>query len=100
MVGLIEEPERLKRLAKNFGAALLECLLEDGELIALACVALRFVIPFCLVGLVGYHLMFDPDGVGVASRWTCFRLIPTSGFPDRNPLSSRLTSSPQRRLLI
>ena len=45
MVGLIGEPERPERLAKNFGKALFECLLEALELIPLACVVFLGVAP-------------------------------------------------------
>jgi hypothetical protein len=43
MIGAIGEPEDGKHLAKNFVAALFECLLEAVELIPSACATLLFV---------------------------------------------------------
>jgi hypothetical protein len=76
MIGLIGEPERGERLAKSFGAALLECLLEATELIPLACLTVLCVVPLCFVGVVVYHLMFDPNAVDVASRLDMLSIDP------------------------
>ena len=81
MIGLIGEPERRERLAKSFGKALLECLLEAVELIPLACIALLCVIPLCLFGVAVYHLMFDPNAVAVASRLDLLTIDPEKWFP-------------------
>ena len=67
MIGVIGEPER-EGPVRNFGAALIECLLEAVELIPFACVALLCVAALCLAGTMVYYLMFDPNAVDVASR--------------------------------
>ena len=82
MVGLIGEPEQQpERLAKSFGKALFECLLEAVELIPLACVALLCVAALYLVGGMVYHLMFDPNAVDVAFRLDTLSLDPDKWFP-------------------
>jgi hypothetical protein len=71
MIGLIGEAKRRERLAKRFGEARLECLLEAVELVPFACVVLLCLglCPFvCLAGVAVYHSMFDPNAVEVASR--------------------------------
>ena len=80
MIGLIGEPEQRERLAKSFGAALLECLFEAAELIPLACAVLLCLIPLCLFGAAVYHLMFDPNAVDVASRLDMLSIDPDKWF--------------------
>jgi hypothetical protein len=50
MIGLIGEAKRRERLAKRFGEARLECLLEAVELVPFACVvpSLPGSLPFRL----------------------------------------------------
>jgi len=78
MIGVIgpEEPQSEGRLAKNFRAALLECLLEAQELIPYALVVLIIVFGVYLVGALVYQLAFDPDAVDVASRLDAFSIDP------------------------
>jgi hypothetical protein len=64
------------QVAKNFVAALFECLLEAVELIPLACAALLFVAAIMVVGDVVYQLMFDPNAVDVASRLDMLSIDP------------------------
>jgi len=84
MIGLIGEAERRERIAKSFGKALLECLLEAVELIPFACVALRCLglcLFVCLAGVAVYHLVFDPNAVEVASRLDLLSIDPDKWFP-------------------
>ena len=79
MIGLIGEQERRERLAKSFGKALLEWLLEAVDLIPLACVAflcLGIGLLVCLAGIAVYHMMFDPNAVDVASRLDMLSIDP------------------------
>jgi len=80
MIGVIGEPEHQERLVKTFGEALFEVLLEAGELIPVACVALLFVAALCLVGTIVYYLMFDPNAVDVASRLDALSIDPDKWF--------------------
>jgi hypothetical protein len=84
MIGLIGEPERRERLARSFGAALLECLLEAWDLIPLACLAV-LCLGFCLFvyafGVAVFQLMFDANAVDVASRLDMLSIDPDKWFP-------------------
>ena len=80
MVGVIGEPGLEKR-AKNFGAALFECLFEATELIPLALIALLCIAAVCLVGGIVYHLKFDPNAVDVASRLEALSINPEEWLP-------------------
>jgi hypothetical protein len=81
MIGLIGEPEKERRLVKNFVAALSECLLDAVELIPVACAALLFVAATVVVGDMVYQLMFDPNAVDVASRLDALSINPNKWFP-------------------
>ncbi len=81
MAGLIEESDRRERLAKSFGAALFECLLEAWELIPVVCLALLCLIPVYFVGVVVHDLMFDPNAVDVTSRLEMISIDPDKWFP-------------------
>ena len=84
MIGLIEDSERRERLARSFGRALLECLLEAWDLIPLACAAL-LCLGFCLCvycfGVAVFQLMFDSNAVDVASRLDLLSINPDKWFP-------------------
>jgi hypothetical protein len=84
MTGLTGESERQERLARSFVAALSECVLEEWELIAPACMAL-LCLGFCLFvycfGVAVYQLMFDPNAVDVASRLDMLSIDPHKWFP-------------------
>jgi hypothetical protein len=84
MIGLIGEPGQRERLAKSFGAALLECLLEATDLIPVACavlLCLGFCLFVCAAGVALYHLMFDPNAIDVASRLDLLSIDPDKWFP-------------------
>jgi hypothetical protein len=81
MIRLVRDRERRRQFARNFGATLLNCVLEDGEFIALACFALLLAIPLCMVGIVVYHLAFDPYAAEVASRRDILSINPDKWFP-------------------
>jgi hypothetical protein len=84
MIGLIGEPDRQERLAKSFGKALFECLLEATELIPVACavlLCLGLCLFVCAAGVAVYHLMFDPNAVDVASRLDLLSIDPDKLFP-------------------
>ena len=81
MAGVIGEPERERRLAKNFVAALFECLLEAVELLPLACAALVCVAALCIIGEMVYQLMFDPNAEDVASRLDTLSIDPNKWLP-------------------
>jgi hypothetical protein len=82
MTGVVgsEEPKREGCFAKNFGAALFECLFEADELIPYALMLFIFFFIFglglCLVGSMVYHLMYDPNAVDVASRLDALSIDP------------------------
>ncbi len=74
----------MRRLAKNFVAAMFECLPEAAELIPLACAAVACVVVLaavCVVGDMVYQLMFDPNSVNVESRLDTFSIDPNKWFP-------------------
>ena len=76
MSGVIGSGNPEQRFAKNFGAALLQCLLETGELIPYALIVLTLGFGLYLVAGMVYHLMFDPNAVEVASRLDLFSIDP------------------------
>jgi hypothetical protein len=65
MRGVIGTPEADKSasFAKSFGKALLECRLEDGELIPYAVVLALFGVAAYLVAGCSISLIFDPNAV-------------------------------------
>jgi len=81
MLGGIGESERARRLAKNFVAALFECLPETAELVPLVCAALVFAAGLAIVGDMVYQLMFDPNAVDVASRLDALSIDPSKWCP-------------------
>jgi hypothetical protein len=81
MIGVIGEPERERQLSDNFVEALFECLLEAVELIPLGCAALLFIAALCVVGVMVYQLMFDPNAVDVASRLDTLSINPNKWIP-------------------
>jgi hypothetical protein len=81
MIGLIGKPEQKPRFAEIFGKALFQCLVETEELFLYVLVPLVCVAGLCLVGVVVYQLMFDPDAVDVASRLDTLSIDPGKWFP-------------------
>jgi hypothetical protein len=67
------------QLSDNFVEALFECLLEAVELIPLGCPS--FIAALCVVGVMVYQLMFDPNAVDVASRLDTLSLNPNKWIP-------------------
>ena len=82
MIGVIgsRDPERGRRFAKNFGAALFENVLEACELIPYALVLLFVGLGLYLLASMIFHLMFDPNAVGVASRLDALSIDPNKWF--------------------
>jgi hypothetical protein len=82
MIGVIGSPEPVQKanFAKNLAEALLECLLEAGELIPYAVVLALFGFAAYLVAGMVYHLMFDPNGVDVATRLDLLSIDPDKWF--------------------
>ena len=58
----------------------MECLLEAGELIPYAVVLALFGFAACLVAGMVYHLVFDPNGVDVATRLDLLSIHPDKWF--------------------
>jgi hypothetical protein len=82
MIGVIGSPEAEDRgsLAKSFGNALLECLLEAGKLIPYAVALALFGFAVYLVAGMVYHLIFDPNAVDVAARLDVLSIDPDKWF--------------------
>lgn len=81
MIGIISEPERKPRLVEIFGKALFECLVETEELFLYVLVPLLCIAAVCVVGVLVYQLMFDPNAVDVASRLDTLSIDPDKWFP-------------------
>jgi hypothetical protein len=82
MIGLIGSKESKRdKLRKNFGSALFDCLLEFPELFVYTLIPIFCVIAICVVGIVVYQLIFDPNAVDVASRLDLLSIDPNKWIP-------------------